>query len=932
MRSSRVIINLKSFPGISVILWVIFWLISFSAFAQAPNVSYSTPQTYKLNNSITPLQPVNTGGPIPVATNGEVTTVATTPGVTGGVAVDAANGLLYVSDQTYNKIYKVNLATGSSAVFAGTGAAGSTDGPGNVATFNQPGALLRDASGNIYVSDQGGNIIRKITPGGVVSTLAGNGIAGYADGPGASASFKNPCGLTIDVAGNVYVADKGNDCIRKITPAGVVTTVASGIAAPTGVDIDAGGNLYVSEQATGKIKKVYANGTIGVVAFGLGAICELRVDASGYIFISDQSSNAVIKFSPTIGINTTLEGAITGPIGLAIDGLGNIYVTTGDNRVLKISIGGYTIDKALPTGLTFDSKTGIISGTPTETSPLTDYGITGYNAVGVSYTTVNLEVIDDGLQPSIITMPPFNINNVAGNLLDPGATSTNKQTPITYTSSDPSIATITADGKIAIHNGGTVKITANQAGNAIYSPAQPVSGTLTITIGQKLNFPTLADKTPCSTDFALNVTSEGPGYGIPLSDIPITYASSDPSVATVSTKGMVHILKGGTTQITANQAAGGFYTAAAPVTQVLHIVTDEVPLLDAVSTPGNICEGAAITFTANVHNLANLTNPSYQWQVNNHNVGTNNYQYISVVNNRDVVKCIVTNNTSCPVSSSMATQPIAVTPYTNLAVSVSQTPGGPVCQGSSIKFVARATNGITGVNYQWQVNGINLGTNDSTYTANNFNDGDKITCTTTDAVSRFCATPSTSSPIIVNILPQVNINASVMIQASGNNVYAGTALTFTAVVANMSGTINYQWQVNGNNAGDNSHSFITSTLNNGDIVTCTASSSTQCSVPATSNPITETILPPLQIVAPNTFTPNGDGINDLWAIAGLNTYPNCTITIYNRYGVQLYFSKGYTKPWDGTDNGKALPVGTYYYVIDLNQHKPKVTGFVTIVR
>lgn len=930
MRSSCLTITFKTIPGIIIILWVISQLISFSAFAQAPNVSYSTPQTYKLHYTIVPLQPVNTGGPIPVANN-EVITVATTPGVTGGVAVDAANGLLYVSDQSYNKIYKVDLAKGASSVFAGTGAAGSTDGPGNVATFNQPGALLRDAAGNIYISDQGSNIIRKITPTGVVSTLAGSGIAGYADGPSASASFKIPCGLTIDAAGNVYVADKGNDCIRKIAPAGVVTTVASGIAAPTGVDIDAGGNLYVSEQATGKIKKVSVNGTIGVVAFGMGAICELRVDASGYIFISDQSSNAVKKFSPTIGANTTLEGAITGPVGLAIDGLGNIYVTTGDNSVLKISIGGYTIDKALPTGLTFDSKTGIISGTPTETSPLTDYSITAYNAIGVSITTINLEVIDDGQQPSIITMPPFNTNNLVGNLLDPGATSTNKQTPITYTSSDPSIASITADGKIEIHNGGVVKITANQAGNAVYSPAQPVIGTFNVTIPQKLNFPTLADKTACSADFALNVTGESPSYGT-LSDIPITYASSDLSVATVSATGMVHILKAGTAQITANQAAGGFYTAAAPVTQVLHIVTDEVPSFNVSSTPNNICESTAVTFTANVHNLANLINPSYQWQVNNNNVGTNNYQYISAVNNGDVVTCIVTNNTSCPVSASSATLPIAVTPIINLATSVTQIPAAPVCQGANIKFVAKTTNNITSVNYQWQVNGINVGTNDSTYTANNFNDGDKITCTATDAVSRFCATPSTSSPITVNILPPANINASVMVQASGNNVYAGTAVTFTAVVSNMTGSISYQWQVNGKNAGSNSNSFTTTALNNGDAVICIASSSVQCTVPVASNSITETILPPLQIIAPNTFTPNGDGINDLWIIAGLNTYPNSTVTVYNRYGMRLYFSKGYIKPWDGTDNGKELPVGTYYYIIDLDQHKPKVTGYVAIVR
>ena len=142
---------------------------------------------------------------------------------------------------------------------AGSGSAGFGDGTGSGASFKDPSALAVDTVGNVYVADTQNNRIRKITPAGVVSTLAGSGVAGFSDGKGKSASFKSPTGIALDSSGNVYVADSGNNRLRKITPAGVVTTLWSNTDSkfkPYGVALDSSGNIYVADKQNNKIHKI----------------------------------------------------------------------------------------------------------------------------------------------------------------------------------------------------------------------------------------------------------------------------------------------------------------------------------------------------------------------------------------------------------------------------------------------------------------------------------------------------------------------------------------------------------------------------------------------------------------------------------------------------------------------------------------------------
>ena len=254
-----------------------------------------------------------------------------------GLAVDSA-GNVYVADHENSVIRKITSA-GVVTVFAGvTGATGSTDGAAATARFNHPYGLALDSSGNLYVADMWNCAIRKITPAGAVSTLAGQpGSAGSADGSGSTARFRYPRALTVSSSGDVYVADTDNHTIRKITSAGVVSTLAgtagttgatddTGTAArfnyPAGIAFDASGNLIVSDEQNHCLRKVTPAGvvtlhagTVGLSGTGDGTLATARFsypaglasNATGDLFLAEGSS--VIRKIAADGTVTTLAGS-----------------------------------------------------------------------------------------------------------------------------------------------------------------------------------------------------------------------------------------------------------------------------------------------------------------------------------------------------------------------------------------------------------------------------------------------------------------------------------------------------------------------------------------------------------------------------------------------------------------------------------------------
>jgi sugar lactone lactonase YvrE len=292
-----------------------------------------------------------------------------------GLAVDAG-GNVYVADSGNDLIRKISSAGVVTTLAGKAGVAGSTNGTGTSAMFFAPAGVAVDSSTNVYVADYGNHTIRKITPAGVVSTLAGSaGVFGSTNATGSSALFYEPEGVAVDASGNVYVADTANNMIRKVTSAGVVTTFAGStnsgstnaagtnalFNAPQAVSVDTSGNVYVADTGNNMIRKITSAGVVSMLAGGTnfgsadgsGASAQFwgPVSAalnSGSIYVADYFNGTVRVVSPA-GVVTTLAGSPSNasgdtqgtgarfgfPHGLAADAATNVYVADTENHTIR---------------------------------------------------------------------------------------------------------------------------------------------------------------------------------------------------------------------------------------------------------------------------------------------------------------------------------------------------------------------------------------------------------------------------------------------------------------------------------------------------------------------------------------------------------------------------------------------------------------------
>jgi len=261
----------------------------------------------------------------------------------------------------------------------GTGNNGYVNGANNIATFNNPNGMVFDAQGNLYIADEKNHVIRKLNTAGIVSTFAGSGSAGYQEGTGINATFNEPTALAIDGLGNLYVSDKNNNRIRKITTSGVVSTFAgTGTAGerngpanaasfrkPMGLAFDKLGYMYVADNMNHKIRRISPTGVVSDFAgsgegsfqdgYGISASflnpSSVAVSESGMVYVADMGNNRIRTISQA-GLVSTLAGtgraafadgdgvlsSFSAPSGITLDIYGNVFCADfGNNRIRKIN-------------------------------------------------------------------------------------------------------------------------------------------------------------------------------------------------------------------------------------------------------------------------------------------------------------------------------------------------------------------------------------------------------------------------------------------------------------------------------------------------------------------------------------------------------------------------------------------------------------------
>jgi sugar lactone lactonase YvrE len=315
------------------------------------------------------------------------------------IAVDSA-GNLFIADYWNHRIRKV-VPSGLITTIAGNGARGfgGDGGPATSALLAAPKCVAVDFAGNLYIADSGNNRIRKVTPDGVITTLAGNGNKGNRgdDGQAPYAQLNDPSEVAVDSAGDLFIVDSGNHCIRKITPDRLITTVAGGnvkgksflggdngpatsakLQNPSGAALDSVGNLYIADQGNHRIRKVTPAGIISTIAGGglkspkdevLAASASLErphsivVDSAGNLYYVDLNTIWAHKVNPAgvlksvpggglrklkHGLSNFISGEYSdadligkGPHGMAMDSSGNLYIADTNNcQIWKVTPGG----------------------------------------------------------------------------------------------------------------------------------------------------------------------------------------------------------------------------------------------------------------------------------------------------------------------------------------------------------------------------------------------------------------------------------------------------------------------------------------------------------------------------------------------------------------------------------------------------------------
>lgn len=472
----------------------------------------------------------------------------------GAIAVDPS-GNVYIADTGNSRVRKVNTSGVITQFIGDVDEPGNSGdgGPARSASISFPSAVAVDAAGNVYVADPSHARIRVVNPDGIINNFAGDGIdpAGKSGdtgdaGPATSALLAGPEGLAVDAAGDVYIADSGNNRVRKVSPDGIITNFAGdadgtpgdtgdGGAAtsatlndPEGLAVDAAGNVYISDDGNNRIRKVDTNGiitnfagepdgTAGDTGDGgpatsatLTAPSEVAVDSAGDVYFSDFTDNQVREVVGSQRVAPAFTADSPSTTAATSAPYEYTFAATGlPGPTFTLASG------ALPPGLTLDSSTGVLSGTPTQLGSFT-FAVNAGNGVASPVATspsVAIDVVTAKEPPSVTSLPATTFTVAAagtftvttGGYPTPSLSETGA-VPAGVTFVDNHDGTATLAGTPATGVGGTFPLTV-KASNGIGAAA---SQALTLTVDQAPMFTSAASMAmTVGVAATLTVTSTG---------------------------------------------------------------------------------------------------------------------------------------------------------------------------------------------------------------------------------------------------------------------------------------------------------------------------------------------------------------------------------------------------------------------------------------
>ncbi|GAB2809094.1 NHL domain-containing protein [Ferruginibacter profundus] len=870
-----------------------------------------------------------------------------------GIVSDNA-GNLYICDMDNNVIRKVS-PSGIITVFAGTGALGYSGdgGPAIAAKLYHPTYINIDHAGNLYFTDQNADVIRRISNTGIISSITGNLGYGYTGdgGPVGNAKFGSISGIGFDVSNNMYISDYSFGVIRKVNSAGIISTVAgtgvlgySGdggpataalLNAPYGVIFDASGAMLIPDARNRVVRKVNpagiistfaGNGTAGYTGDGGNASVAsmnwpwfIVLDASENLYISD-GLNDVIRKVDNGNIITTFAGngvhgyagdgglataaEMRDVCGIACDNTNNIYIVNRDwpNVIRKIS----------------NCLTAIVSQQPGNVGlcnvgnavfSVTETGATNLRwqlNTGSGWTDLVDNTVYSGSSTSTLSITGATFS-MSGYLYRCQLTNTCASIfsqAATLTVSAPSIPAITISSS---------NVTAC-SGYPITFTAIPSNGGTTPFFQWKKNGLITGTNSSSYTDNSL-LNGDIINCIMTSSNTCVTTATANSNMLSI------------------------------PI----------LPLLPATitisSSLNNICSGTPVTFTALVGNAGST--PFYQWTKNGINTGTNNIAYTDItLVNGDIIDCRLTSSYACPANPIVQSNVLAmnVLPRLTPQVTISST-ASSFCADKPATFSSSAGNGGTSPIYQWTKNGLNIGTNSPVLTYSPVFAGDMIACQLTSNASCLTAPSASSNIVIASLFPTPTVKLDHTDFLCQDDIRTLDAGSFSSYLWNdgsrtrrlpVSNTGKYYVSItdaNGCNASDTTviskllpkpYGFIPKDGNicsYGELVITAKPGYSKYLWDDNSTTAERTLKKPgsysLQVIdakgcsntevitvslkqclkgfyIPNSFTPNNDGINDGFRPLLFGNILSYNFTIFNRYGQIVFQSTDPSKFWNGS--------------------------------